>query len=126
MFHQLSLCLEDRLLLCFFWRDLKTEEPPSITCQDLCLGSTCSPCYGAFALQKHLFNHSPRGADIRVSIEVSLYVDNCLESFPSVDKVRQPVKKHIPNMYWLKGDYVSGSGILLRSSANQLTKGNPV
>lgn len=94
MFHQVRLLPEDRTLLRFLWRDLKTEEPPSIfPWYILPFGSTCSPCCATFALQKHVFDHSQPGEDVQVSMEKSLYVDNCLESLPSVEEARHLVNK---------------------------------
>lgn len=94
MFHQVRLLPEDKSLLRFLWRELKTEEPPSIyTWQVLPFGTTCSPCCATFALQKHVFDHSQPGEDVRVSIEKSFYVDNCLQSLSSVDEARHLVNK---------------------------------
>ncbi|XP_026110661.1 uncharacterized protein LOC113084551 isoform X2 [Carassius auratus] len=94
MFHQVRLLPEDKPLLRFLWRDLKTEEPPSIyTWQVLPFGTTCSPCCATYALQKHVFDHSQPGEDVRVSIERSFYVDNCLQSLPSVEEARHLVDK---------------------------------
>lgn len=84
MFHQVRLLPEDRPLLRFLWRNLKTEEPPSIYIwQVLPFGTTCSPCCVTFALQKHVFDHSQLDEDVRVAIGESFYVDNCLQSLPS-------------------------------------------
>ncbi|KAK7915538.1 hypothetical protein WMY93_011299 [Mugilogobius chulae] len=59
MFHQVRLLPEDKTLLCFLWRNLQTEKPPSIyVWQVLPFGTTCSPCCATFALQKHVFDHS--------------------------------------------------------------------
>lgn len=94
MFHQVRLLPEYKSLLRFLWRELKTEEPPSIyTWQVLPFGTTCSPCCATFALQKHVFDHSQPGEDVRVSIEKSFYVDNCLQSLSSVDEARHLVNK---------------------------------
>ena len=94
MFHQVRLLPEDRPLLRFLWRELKTEEPPSVyTWQILPFGTTCSPCCATFALQKHVFDHSQPDEDVRVSIERSFYVDNCLQSLSSVNGARHLVNK---------------------------------
>ncbi|XP_030609347.1 uncharacterized protein LOC115796997 [Archocentrus centrarchus] len=94
MFHQVRLLPEDKPLLRFLWRNLKTEKPPSMyVWQVLPFGTTCSPCCATFALQKHVFDHSQPGEDVRVSIERSFYVDNCLQSFCSVEEAQHLVDK---------------------------------
>ena len=94
MFHQVRLLPEDRCLLRFLWRDLKRDAHPSVyEWQVLPFGTTCSPCCATFALQKHVFDHSKPGEDVRDSIERSFYVDNCLQSLPSSDMAKDLVDK---------------------------------
>ncbi|KAI4903701.1 hypothetical protein NFI96_008893, partial [Prochilodus magdalenae] len=94
MFHQVRLLPEDRCLLRFLWRDLKRDAHPSVyEWQVLLFGTTCSPCCATFALQKHVFDHSKPGEDVRDSIERSFYVDNCLQSLPSSDMAKDLVDK---------------------------------
>ncbi|KAK7938472.1 hypothetical protein WMY93_001798 [Mugilogobius chulae] len=94
MFHQVRLLPEDKTLLCFLWRNLQTEKPPSIyVWQVLPFGTTCSPCCATFALQKHVFDHSQEGEDVRVTIEKSFYVDNCLQSIPTAEEAKHLVDK---------------------------------
>lgn len=65
MFHQIRLLPEDRPLLQFLWRDLKTKEPPNVyEWQVLPFGTTYSPCCAIFALQKHVPDHSQPGEDV--------------------------------------------------------------
>lgn len=81
MFHQVRLLPEDRPLLRFLWRDLKVQEQPSVfEWQVLPFGTTCSPCCAVYALQKHVLDHSQPGEDVRHSVLMSFYVDNCLQS----------------------------------------------
>ncbi|KAK9536366.1 hypothetical protein VZT92_006152 [Zoarces viviparus] len=54
---------------------------------------TCSPCCATFVLQKHVFDHSQPGEDVRISKERSFYVDNLLQSLPSIEEARQLVDK---------------------------------
>ena len=94
MFHQVRLLPEDKTLLCFLWRDLKIDKPPSVYIwQVLPFGTTCSPCCATFALQKHVFDHSQPGEDVRVTIEKSFYVDNCLQSLSTIEEARHLVDK---------------------------------
>lgn len=87
MFHQVRLLPADRPLLRFVWRDMKRDKPPAVyEWQVLPFGTTCSPCCATFALQKHVTDHSESEEDVRVVINKSFYVDNCLQSLTcSVD-----------------------------------------
>lgn len=94
MFHQIRLLPEDRPLLRFLWRNLKTKEPPSIyEWQVLPFGTTCSPFCAIFALQKHVLDHSQPREDVHHSVLKSFYVDNCLQSFTSVEEAKSLVDK---------------------------------
>ena len=94
MFHQVRLLPEDRPLLRFVWRDLKKDMPPDIyEWQVLPFGTTCSPCCATFALQRHVIDNSSPDEDVRFSVERCFYVDNFLQSLPSVEDARQLVDK---------------------------------
>ncbi|XP_077361612.1 uncharacterized protein LOC144006574 [Festucalex cinctus] len=94
MFHQVRLLPEDKTLLCFLWRGLKTDQQPSVYIwQVLPFGTTCSPCCATFALQKHVCDHSQPSEDVRETIEKSFYVDNCLQSVPTVQEAQHLVNK---------------------------------
>lgn len=81
MFHQVRLLPADRPLLRFLWRDMNRDKPPDVyEWQVLPFGTTCSPCCATFALQKHVIDHSQPEEDVRVAINKSFYVDNCLQS----------------------------------------------
>ncbi|XP_039539859.1 uncharacterized protein LOC120487658 [Pimephales promelas] len=85
MFHQIRLLDRDKPLLRFLWRDLKTDEQPSVyQWEVLPFGTTCSPCCAIFALQKHVNESSQPGENVRHSVEQCFYVDNCLQSLPTV------------------------------------------
>ncbi len=89
MFHQVRLLPEDKPLLRFLWRDLNVQDIPSVyEWQVLPFGTTCSPCCAVFALQKHILDNSEPGDDIRNSVLKSFYVDNCLQSFTSVEEAK--------------------------------------
>ncbi|KAK0136552.1 hypothetical protein N1851_027287 [Merluccius polli] len=73
-----------RRLLQFLWRDLKQDSPPSVyEWQVLPFGTTCSSCCATFALQKHVLDHNQPEEDVRVALQGSFYVDNCLQSLTS-------------------------------------------
>lgn len=94
MFHQVRLLPQDRALLRFVWRDVRSEKPPSVyEWQVLPFGTTCSPCCAVFALQHHVINNSQPGDDVRLFIERCFYVDNCLQSFPTVTEAKHLVDK---------------------------------
>ncbi len=89
MFHQVRLLPEDKSLLRFLWRDLNVQDLPSVyEWQVLPFGTICSPCCAVFALQKHVLDHSQPGDDVRNSVLKSFYVDNCLQSFTSVEEAK--------------------------------------
>ncbi|KAJ8357474.1 hypothetical protein SKAU_G00202680 [Synaphobranchus kaupii] len=94
MFHQVRLLPEDRSLLCFIWRDLHCEDPPDVyEWQVLPFGTTSSPCCAIFALQQHARNHQDDYPDTLQSVQHSFYVDNCLESFPTIPAATQRVNQ---------------------------------
>ncbi|XP_028301819.1 uncharacterized protein LOC114462917 [Gouania willdenowi] len=92
MFHQISLLPEYRPLLRFIWRDLRCEDQPDVyEWQVLPFGTTSSPCCAIFALQQHARNHQDTHPEVLQSVQQSFYVDNCLESFPTISTARQRV-----------------------------------
>nr|XP_055052534.1 uncharacterized protein LOC129438043 [Misgurnus anguillicaudatus] len=98
MFHQVHLLPEDQTFLRFLWRDLNLSNPPDIyQWSVLPFGTTCSPCCATFALQKHVADHSQPNSDLRTAIERCFYVDNWLQSIPSLETARTIVDdmKHL-------------------------------
>lgn len=94
MFHQVHLLTEDKPLLRFLWRDLKSESPPEVyEWQVLPFGTACSPCCVTFALQTHVCSHSGPEEDVRQAVERCFYVDNCLLSITSEEKAQYLVDK---------------------------------
>lgn len=94
MFHQVRLLPEDLALLRFLWRDKTEGEPPAVyEWQVLPFGTTCSPCCATFALQRHVNDNSQPDEDVRRSVERCFYVDNCLQSFPTIAEARCLVDK---------------------------------
>ncbi|KAK0156275.1 hypothetical protein N1851_000422 [Merluccius polli] len=94
MFHQVRLLPPDRALLRFVWRDVSRGEPPAVyEWQVLPFGTTCSPCCATFALQRHVNDHSQPDEDVRMSVERCFYVDNCLQSVPTIAEARHLVDK---------------------------------
>lgn len=70
MFHQIRLRPEDKPLLRFIWRDLRSEDPPDVyEWQVLPFGTTCSPCCAIFALQTHARHYQDSHPDIPPSVE---------------------------------------------------------
>lgn len=92
MFHQIRLLPEDKPLLRFIWRDMRCEDPPDVyEWQVLPFGTTSSPCCAIFALQQHARNHQDTHPEVLQSVQQSFYVDNCLESFPTISTAKQRV-----------------------------------
>ncbi|XP_048877738.1 uncharacterized protein LOC125747060 [Brienomyrus brachyistius] len=94
MFHQIRLLPEDKPILRFAWRDLKSERAPDIyEWQVLPFGTTCSPCCASYALQKHVLDHSEPGDSVRVAVMKSFYVDNCIQSVSSPEEAKDLVEQ---------------------------------
>ncbi|KAI4898689.1 hypothetical protein NFI96_003936 [Prochilodus magdalenae] len=94
MFHQVRLLAEDRPLLRFIWRDLQCEDPPDVyQWEVLPFGTTSSPCCAIFALQQHTHNHQDHYPDTLQSVLQCFYVDNYLESFPTMNAAKEMVDK---------------------------------
>ncbi|XP_056121116.1 uncharacterized protein LOC130099439 [Rhinichthys klamathensis goyatoka] len=94
MFHQVRLLPGDRPLLRFLWRDLKMDEAPRILeWQVLPFGTTSSPCCATYALQRHVQQHPQTDETIRFSVERCFYVDNCLQSLPTVEAARSLIDR---------------------------------
>ncbi|KAK0139824.1 hypothetical protein N1851_023266 [Merluccius polli] len=92
MFHQIRLLPDDRSLLRLIWRDLRCEEPPDVyEWQVLPFGTTSSPCCAIFALQQHARDHQDSHPEVIQSVQQSFYVDNCLESFPTISAAKHRV-----------------------------------
>ncbi|XP_048030334.1 uncharacterized protein LOC125279307 [Megalobrama amblycephala] len=92
MFHQVRLLPEDKAFLRFLWRDLKPTNAPDVyQWSVLPFGTTCSPCCATFALRKHVADHSQPDSEVRASVDRCFYVDNWLQSFPSLETARQLV-----------------------------------
>ena len=90
MFHQVRLLTRDKPLLRFLWRDMMKDTLPSVyEWQVLPFGTTCSPCCATFALQRHVESQTQPSDPVRQSVERAFYVDNCLQSFPTVAMARQ-------------------------------------
>lgn len=56
--------------------------------QVLPFGTTCSPCCATYALQRHVKDNSRGHENILHLVETAFYVDNCLTSVTSADKVK--------------------------------------
>ncbi|XP_022540035.2 uncharacterized protein LOC111195821 [Astyanax mexicanus] len=93
MFHQICLLPQDRPLLRFLWRERKEDEPTVFEWQVLPFGTTCSPCCAIYALQHHVREHREGNGDIVNSVEQAFYVDNCLQSFTSVEKAKNLIDR---------------------------------
>ena len=97
MFHQIRLLPEHRSLLRFIWRDLQvTRDPDIYEWQVLPFGTTCSPCCATFALQKHVKDAHLGNGDVLHSVEQCFYVDNCLQSLPTIEEGRHLIDKMRP------------------------------
>ncbi|KAL7880314.1 hypothetical protein SRHO_G00025680 [Serrasalmus rhombeus] len=94
MFHQVRLKAEDRPFLRFVWRDMRCEDPPDVyQWEVLPFGTTSSPCCAIFALQQHTHNHQGSYSGTLQSVQQCFYVDNYLESFPTIAAAKERVDK---------------------------------
>lgn len=94
MFHQVRLLPEDEPLLRFLWRELKRDEQPTVyQWKVLPFGTTCSPCCATYALQKHVTDHTHPADAVRDSVLRHFYVDNCLQSVPTVEDAKPIIDK---------------------------------
>ncbi|KAL7859535.1 hypothetical protein SRHO_G00146820 [Serrasalmus rhombeus] len=94
MFHQICLHAEDHFLLRFIWHNMSREEPVAVyEWQVLPFGTSCSPCCATFALQHHVTENSQPGDEVRFSVEKCFYIDNCLQSLPTIAEARHLVDK---------------------------------
>ena len=94
MFHQVRLLPEDEPLLRFLWRELKRDEQPTVyQWKVLPFGTTCSPCCATYALQKHITDHTQPADAVRDSVLRHFYVDNCLQSVPTVEDAKPIIDK---------------------------------
>lgn len=93
MFHQVCLLPEVKSLLRFVQGVyMRREDPPDVfEWQLLQFGSTCSLC--CYSLQKHVLDKSEHGDSVRSSVEQCFYVDNCLQSLPTLEEARQLVDR---------------------------------
>lgn len=74
MFHQVRLLPQDRGLLRFPWRDLKSDQGPDIyEWQVLPFGMTYSPCCATFTLQHHVRVHKDDNEDVLQMVEHLLH-----------------------------------------------------
>lgn len=89
MFHQIRLQPSDKPTLRFIWRDMQTQEEPTIyEWQVLPFGTTCSPCCAVFALQRHVQDNCGNNSNLSEVVERSFYVDNCLHSTCTTEEAK--------------------------------------
>lgn len=89
MFHQICLLPADKPVLHFIWWDMKrTDDPKIYEWQVLPFDTTCSPCCGIYALQRHVQYTSESNSHLVDCVEQSFYVDNCLCSTHSKEEAR--------------------------------------
>lgn len=94
MFHQVRLFPEDHALLRFLWREEPGDGAPAVyEWQVLPFGINCSPYCVSFVLQQHVHDNSQPEEDVRKSVERCFYVDNCLQSVPTVTEAKYLVDK---------------------------------
>lgn len=114
MFHQVRLLPEDQPYLRFLWRITNTEPPDVYQWLVLPFGTVSSPCCATFALQTHVTNSSKPNGDVQTAVERCFYVDNWLQSLPSVEQAKPQADK-------LRGLLAEG-GIELRQWASSHQK----
>lgn len=89
MFHQICLLPADKPVLRFIWRDMKrTDDPKIFEWQVLPFDTTCSPCCGICALQRHVQYTSESNSHLVDCVEQLFYVDNCPCSTHSKEEAR--------------------------------------
>ncbi|XP_057695374.1 uncharacterized protein LOC130917729 [Corythoichthys intestinalis] len=93
MFHQVRLLPEDQSYLRFLWRNTTNEAPEVYQWLVLPFGTVSSPCCATFALQTHVINNSESNEDVRTAVTRCFYVDNWLQSLPSVQQAQSLANK---------------------------------
>jgi len=94
MFHQVRLLPSDRPLLRFLWRNMSRNAPVDVyEWQVLPFGTTSSPCCAIYALQRHAKRISTTYPEVQDSVLHSFYVDNCLQSLPTIDDAKEMILK---------------------------------
>lgn len=94
MFHQVRLLPSDKPLLRFLWRNMNRDLPVEVyEWQVLPFGTTSSPCCAIYALQRHVQSLSNTHPEVQSSVLTSFYVDNCLQSFPTVCEAKEMITK---------------------------------
>lgn len=93
MFHQVNLLPTDKPFLRFIWRETAHTEPRTYQWQVLPFGTACSPCCAIYALQRHAREHPGSDQEVEDSVSRALYVDNCLQSFPSLTMAKALLDK---------------------------------
>eukprot|EP00063_Salmo_salar_P073595 XP_014048430.1 PREDICTED: uncharacterized protein LOC106601054 [Salmo salar] len=71
----------------------RDAEPTIYEWQVLPFGTTCSPCCAIYALQRHAQEHPDSDPEVWDSVENAFYVDNCLQSVPSMAEVKALLDK---------------------------------
>lgn len=94
MFHQIRLQPSDKPVLKFIWRDMQTQDEPTIyEWQVLPFGTTCSPCCAVYALQRHVQDNCGNDSTLADVVERSFYVDNCLHSTRTTEEAKALVDR---------------------------------
>lgn len=73
---------------------MKRDTPPKVhEWQVLPFATTCSPCCAIYVLQSHAHSLAAEHSDLQTSVLSAFYVDNCLQSLPSVLEAKAMVNK---------------------------------
>lgn len=105
MFHQVRLLPKDKPLHRFLWQDPKDRgNTQYLHLANSSVWHHIKPLLCYFCASEHVFSCSVIGEEVRVSIERSFSVDNCLQSLGSMDDALHQWASNAPEINHLTKD----------------------
>ena len=115
MFLQVAISSKDRPYHRFLWREFdNTRDPDVYEFSRILFGNTASPFCAQFFLQTHAKEHSATYPSAAVTVDNSMYVDDVLDSYETVEEARK-LRQQLSEL-------VGGAGFKLRKwSSNEVS-----